>query len=167
MHTKELKTQLEALDPDEQRFVLAIGIVLDRLRRLPTEDSDVAFELLKDYGQAKTTDEKQAAHEGIMEILDAHPVKIAQMSLASDKDERPADLTTWIRWVGKKIHDYRKAAELTQAELEEKSGLPQSHISRIENGKHSPSRATLEKIASALDVPLKVFDPAVEEGNDD
>lgn len=167
MNTKEMTTQLESLDPDEQRFVLAIGIVLDRLRRLSTEDSDVAFELLKDYAQAKTAGEKQAAHEGIMELLDAHPVKIAQMSLASDEDEKPADLRTWIRWVGKKIHNYRKAAKLTQTELEKKSGLPQSHISRIENGKHSPSRATLEKIASALDVPLKVFDPAVEERDDE
>lgn len=167
MNTKELTTRLDQLDPDEQRFVLAFGIVLDRLGRLSSEDSDVAFELLKDYAQAETTEEKQAAHEGIMELLDSHPVKVGHMLLASDGSEKPDALKDWIRWVGDKIRQYRKAAKLTQTELEDRSGLPQSHISRIENGKLSPSRETLTKIASALGVHLKEFDPAVEEGNDE
>jgi hypothetical protein len=35
-------------------------------------------------------------------------------------------------------------------------------VSRIVNAKYSPSHSTLEKIAAALGVPLKVFDPSVE-----
>ena len=50
-------------------------------------------------------------------------------------------------------------AELTQVELAEKSGIPQSHISRLESNKHSPSRATLKRIAKALKVDLSELDP--------
>ncbi|OHB75234.1 MAG: hypothetical protein A2W31_11590 [Planctomycetes bacterium RBG_16_64_10] len=62
-------------------------------------------------------------------------------------------------FVSAKIRDCRKAAGLTQQQLEEKTGLPQSHISRLENGEHSPSHATLEKIAKALNMPVTMFDP--------
>ena len=49
---------------------------------------------------------------------------------------------------------------VTQEQLAAKAGLPQSHISRLEGAKHSPSRATLEKIAAALEVPLSCLDPS-------
>ncbi|MDM8008608.1 MAG: helix-turn-helix transcriptional regulator [Phycisphaerae bacterium] len=44
--------------------------------------------------------------------------------------------------------------------LASKSGLPQSHISRLEAGRHSPSHKTLEKLASALAVPVNRLDPS-------
>jgi transcriptional regulator with XRE-family HTH domain len=72
----------------------------------------------------------------------------------------PAGLNSWIAFVSRRITDERQAAGLTQAQLAEKSGLPQSHISRLESGKHSPSRATIEKIAAALGKPLSAFDPS-------
>jgi len=62
-------------------------------------------------------------------------------------------------FVGKKIRERREAAGLTQEQLAEKSGLPQSHISRLENARHSPSRSTLDKIASALQISLADLDP--------
>ena len=46
---------------------------------------------------------------------------------------------------------------LTQAELAEKSGVSQSTIAQIENGKKDPSISTLKKIAVALDVHLAVL----------
>jgi transcriptional regulator with XRE-family HTH domain len=57
-----------------------------------------------------------------------------------------------------RIKDLRVNAHLTQEELAELSGLPQSHISRLESGKHSPSRITLEKLAQALNVGVEAFD---------
>jgi len=70
-------------------------------------------------------------------------------------------LQKWIDYVSDKIRAYRKTAGLTQEELAEKSGLPQSHISRLESGKHSPSRLTLEKLGAALGVSVREFDPSV------
>jgi transcriptional regulator with XRE-family HTH domain len=55
---------------------------------------------------------------------------------------------------GAKIKELRDKAGMTQAELSEKSGISQEHISRIENGKYSPNVKTADKIAGALGVTL-------------
>jgi hypothetical protein len=46
--------------------------------------------------------------------------------------------------------------------VDEKSGLPQSHISRLERARHRPSRATVEKIARALGRLVSDFDPSAD-----
>ncbi|WP_082038843.1 helix-turn-helix domain-containing protein [Vibrio rotiferianus] len=59
--------------------------------------------------------------------------------------------------VGKKIKEIRKKKSLTIEDLSEKSGVSVGHISRLENGKKSPTISTLEKLATALDVPVVYF----------
>lgn len=51
------------------------------------------------------------------------------------------------------IKDLRKNKNLTQKQLAEKAGLSQSTISDIEDGTKSPRLKTLDKIATALDIP--------------
>jgi transcriptional regulator with XRE-family HTH domain len=63
-------------------------------------------------------------------------------------------------WIAKRIKEIRKERHITQAELAGTSGLPQSHISRLEAGLHSPSFKTVEKIAKALGVEVGEIDPA-------
>lgn len=60
------------------------------------------------------------------------------------------------------IAEYRKKANLSQTELAEKSGISLSTISNYEVGRTTPSRAKLQKIADALDVPVEKL--MVEEG---
>jgi transcriptional regulator with XRE-family HTH domain len=43
---------------------------------------------------------------------------------------------------------------LSQGDIERRTGLLRCHISRVENGHKLPSLETLEKFASALEVPL-------------
>ncbi len=50
----------------------------------------------------------------------------------------------------------RIAANMTQKELAEKSGIRQSNISRIENGTCSPTIATLQALAKGLGMELMV-----------
>ncbi|RJP19506.1 MAG: XRE family transcriptional regulator [Candidatus Omnitrophota bacterium] len=52
----------------------------------------------------------------------------------------------------------RAAADLTQAEIAKRIGTTQSAIARLESGggKHSPSLATLQKYARALDCRLEL-----------
>jgi transcriptional regulator with XRE-family HTH domain len=76
-------------------------------------------------------------------------------------DNPGEELDKYVAYVGNKIKEKRKAAGLSQQELEKKSGLPQSHISRLENGQHSPSFASLEKIARALGIPVSDLEPCV------
>lgn len=57
----------------------------------------------------------------------------------------------------------RNAANLTQKQLAQRSGVSQSNISKIENGNYHPSLSTLKRIADALGKRLVVSfeDPEV------
>lgn len=60
--------------------------------------------------------------------------------------------------VGKKIRLARVAAEMTQEELEYRSGVSRSMISYIERGTKSPTIETIGAIADALSIEVyKLF----------
>ncbi len=139
-------------------LTMAIGIVMERIQKLPQEDRNDLYELLKELVTAQTCDERESIGVTMLEILDQRPVQVQPMNLAEDPPG--PGLQKWIDYVSGRIRTLRRAANLTQDELAEKAGLPQSHISRLESAKHSPSRATLEKIAAALGVPLGELDPS-------
>jgi transcriptional regulator with XRE-family HTH domain len=54
--------------------------------------------------------------------------------------------------VGKKIRTLREAKGLSQADIEKRSGLLRSYVSRVENGHTAPSLSTLERFAKAIEV---------------
>ena len=59
--------------------------------------------------------------------------------------------------LGARIREFRKAKNLTQEQLAEIICVEPRHISRMEGGYSYPSIDRLEKIAVALDIPLKDF----------
>jgi transcriptional regulator with XRE-family HTH domain len=64
---------------------------------------------------------------------------------------------TWVANIGKTISQLRESRNLTQAQLQRKSRISRSYISRIESGLMTPSISTLEKFAAALQVHLGRF----------
>jgi len=56
--------------------------------------------------------------------------------------------------IGGRLRAIREAKRLSQGDIEERSGLKRSYISRVENGHTVPSVETLEKLARALEVSL-------------
>ncbi len=56
--------------------------------------------------------------------------------------------------IGERLRDIRREKKLSQGDLEERTGLSRCYLSRIENGHTTPSIETLEKLASAMQVPL-------------
>jgi transcriptional regulator with XRE-family HTH domain len=54
--------------------------------------------------------------------------------------------------IGRRIRMLREAKGLSQGDIERRSGLLRSYISRVEGGYTAPSLATIEKFAKALDV---------------
>ncbi len=55
----------------------------------------------------------------------------------------------------------RKLSGITQKELSDRTGIAQSDISKIENGNGNPSLKTMKRLASAMNMKLKVeFVPA-------
>jgi transcriptional regulator with XRE-family HTH domain len=59
--------------------------------------------------------------------------------------------------LGQRVRHLREESELSLRALAEQSGLSANTLSLIENGKSSPSVSTLQKIASAINVPLMAF----------
>ncbi len=56
---------------------------------------------------------------------------------------------------GERLKAWRTKRWLTQTELAERAGLPQSYIARLESGQRAnPSLDALTRIAKALRVPL-------------
>jgi transcriptional regulator with XRE-family HTH domain len=56
--------------------------------------------------------------------------------------------------LAQRLRVLREEKKLGQVDLEKRTGLHRSYISRIENGHIVPSVENLEKLARALDVPV-------------
>ncbi len=56
--------------------------------------------------------------------------------------------------IGERIRSLREAKNLTQGDIQARSGLVRPYISRIENGHTVPSLETIVKFAHALEIPL-------------
>lgn len=56
--------------------------------------------------------------------------------------------------IGAAVRALRQASNLTASELSRRSNISPAMLSKIENGSTSPSLATLQALAKALDVPI-------------
>lgn len=56
--------------------------------------------------------------------------------------------------IGDRLRTLREEKNLSQGEIEKRSGLLRCYISRVENGHTVPAFETIEKFARALQVPL-------------
>ena len=59
--------------------------------------------------------------------------------------------------IGQKLRELRESKNLSQGDVEQRTGLLRCYTSRIENGHTVPSVDTLERYARALEVPLYRF----------
>jgi transcriptional regulator with XRE-family HTH domain len=59
--------------------------------------------------------------------------------------------------VGDRIRTLREQRNLSQGDIEERTGLLRCYISRVEHGHTVPSVETLEKISRALEIPMYQF----------
>jgi transcriptional regulator with XRE-family HTH domain len=56
--------------------------------------------------------------------------------------------------IGDRLRTLREEKDLSQGDIEKRTGLLRCYISRVENGHTVPAIETLEKLARALEVPL-------------
>jgi len=59
--------------------------------------------------------------------------------------------------IGHRLRELREAKNLSQGDIEQRTGLMRCYTSRIENERTVPSIGTLAKYARALDLPLHMF----------
>jgi transcriptional regulator with XRE-family HTH domain len=56
--------------------------------------------------------------------------------------------------IGNRLRELRESKELSQGDIEKRTGLLRCYISRVENGHTVPAVSTLEKMARSLEVPM-------------
>jgi transcriptional regulator with XRE-family HTH domain len=56
--------------------------------------------------------------------------------------------------IGERLKELRKQKQISQGDVEKRTGLLRCYISRVENGHTVPAIETLEKMARALEVPM-------------
>lgn len=60
--------------------------------------------------------------------------------------------------IGEKIRQLRKSKGLTQAQLAEKIGIDNKHLSRIEKGRHMPTYNIIKKLSEVLEFNIFELD---------
>jgi transcriptional regulator with XRE-family HTH domain len=65
--------------------------------------------------------------------------------------------------IGDRLRELREVKNLSQGDIEKRTGLLRCYVSRVENGHTVPSIETLEKMARALEVPMYQLFYAAEE----
>jgi transcriptional regulator with XRE-family HTH domain len=61
--------------------------------------------------------------------------------------------------IGRRLRELRESRNLSQGDIEVRSGLLRCYTSRVENGHTVPSIETIAKYANALGIPLVAFFP--------
>jgi transcriptional regulator with XRE-family HTH domain len=56
--------------------------------------------------------------------------------------------------IGKRLRELREAKGLSQSDVGDRSDLPRTHVSLVENGRSTPTLQVLERWANALGVDL-------------
>jgi transcriptional regulator with XRE-family HTH domain len=56
--------------------------------------------------------------------------------------------------ISSRLRAIREQKDLSQGDIEKRTGLKRCYVSRVENGHTVPSIETLEKLARALEVPM-------------
>lgn len=67
--------------------------------------------------------------------------------------------------LGKKIKELRKLKGFTQEKLAELANIDAKHLSKIENGVHTPSYNTLKKLSDILNFNLQDIDSETQTEN--
>lgn len=147
----------EELRPDQVPFMLAVSVFQSRIASLSEPDRDDLFELFPDL-IVGDDESKTEATKTVFEILERSRHSVRELPDNDDDGYRK-----WSRHAGDVITRLRTKKGMTQAELAEKAGLDQPHISRIETGKFGPNAMTVGKIANALGVAPQAIDPSLDD----
>src|SRR5215471_1786385 len=84
------------------------------------------------------------------------PAPPAEEAAAEPASEKLVNQQT-VENIGQRIRQLRESRSMTQSQLQSRSKVSRSYLSRIESGQMTPSLGTLEKISEALNVGLNRF----------
>lgn len=138
--------------------------ILTHILQFPEQKMGRIVDLACRYRFSSDTAEQQEILAVLTELL-TQDVSLAIATTALDLDdtvniEDRRKVVAYRKRVGSTVKQLREERHLTQNQLADMSGLPQSHISRIEHGRHAMTSETVRRIAAALKVEMGEVDPA-------
>ena len=144
----------------EQDIATVCGLLLlKKFANLPSDERADCYELLNDFQDCESEDEKQEILLTILEILMAKPVQVGSIEqwerdLAATPEGASAakDLQRQAKGFGENLRRLRGEKAISQQQLAKASNMTQPQISYLERGEHRPQEATVEKLAEALGV---------------
>ena len=139
--------------------------IAENLANLDDESYQDFVELLEINHREESPDERKAIGETLIEILCPDILKQQVYADLTKTEEAIArrKLTAYREKVGEQIAKYRKIKKLSQVQLGELAGIPQSHVSRLERGQLTATFVTIEKIAKALKITPSRIDPGFDD----
>jgi len=135
-------------------------LIETRLRELPEDAAKDFRELATLLGQETDESERAEIAKTISEFIFPESLRPWKPEdRAGDVRAARERVAGYRRQVGAAVKRQRLNLGLTQEALAQKAKLPQSHISRLEVGKHAPTFTTMQKLAKALDTTPSRLDP--------
>ncbi|WP_428939680.1 helix-turn-helix domain-containing protein [Fontivita pretiosa] len=132
------------------------------IKQLPAEQFNDLQELLTLYRQSHDDRERAEIEQAIKELVsDGRLTETVDPTKEITAQVRQK-LRLYQAKVGTAIRRRRESMNLTQAELARKTGIPQSHISRLEKGLHRATWRTMRRIAKALRTRANQLDPGFD-----
>jgi two-component system, OmpR family, response regulator len=130
--------------------------VLDRIKK---SDTNVNVIILTGYPSLESAVEtmKIGAVDYLTKPYDINHLRNKIREVAVQKGLVNRDLKDILMSIGHKIRDNRKNQKMTLAQLARVTDLSKGLISQVENGRASPSIASLSKIADALNMRMSEF----------
>ena len=143
--------------------------IVERLLRLPPEKTKRVLELWKLHGQSQDQEERDEIQKVFVEIIHPalvdipwHPGTIGRLE-EGVSGETIRKIKSYRKLVGLRIRNRRIGLAMTQDDLAQKAGIPQSHVCRIEKGMHASTDATIQRVAQALSTAPSELDPASDD----
>lgn len=136
------------------------SVVQQRLKKMPPEVVESVLELVKCLREEEGDEAREHISRTLLEIIFPESIRSIRLPVG-EADEREArqKLNDYRKKVGEQIRRRREEMEMTQDQLADATGLSQSHVCRLEVGKHAPTYATMERIAKALNTSPDQLDP--------
>lgn len=157
MKTVQRQGEVESTPAHVKLEAALVAVLIEKIASLPAEERDDLMAVVMDLKECKTPDDYRDVEQTINEILYPAQVGGLQDAPSATASETLVKRKEYIAGIIKKL---RGEAGWTQDQLAERSGLPQSHISRLEKAQHSPSFKTLEKLAAAFEIEVGQIDPS-------
>jgi ribosome-binding protein aMBF1 (putative translation factor) len=134
--------------------------LLDRILTLRPAQQRKILQLIKLHQEAASPRESEEIGEVLAEILFRDSQDMAATPIGDEPSANAGETLRKHRmYVATQIKKRRRQLKMSQQDLAARAGIPQSHVCRLETGKHAPTYLTIEKLANALDVAPSQLDP--------